>query len=567
MAGAEAGGRPADAQVVASIVPASPGGTIIVGSLADPKSLNPLVANETSSTEVTRRIFDNLVEIDCETFEYRPGLAASWDLSPDGLRWTFHLRRGVLWADGTPFTADDVLFTFRALYDSTTASPVRDGLMIDGKPFRVTKADEQTVVIETDRTFGPMIHALATSVEIVPRHLWEAALAAGKMAEALGIDTPASQVVGTGPYRLEKKEPGRTVLVRNPHYWKFDQKGTRLPYVDRIVFVGTGDYNSWRLKFDAKEVDHYLVRPEEVEEMRERSAAGGYRVVDIGPRLGTIHFWLNQNPGQDEKGRPLVDPRKLAWFRDLRFRKAVAHAIDREGIVQTAYRGFGVPIRGPISPGDVRWYNTELPEYSFDAPRSRALLAEMGFRDENGDGFLEDAAGTPVAFTFHTNVENQVRVSIGRLIETDLAAVGIRATLAPIDFNSLITTIHETHRYEGCLLSLAASGDPSSGMNVWLSRGTSHEFHPRQESPGTAWEREVDSLSAASVTTSDFAERKRLFDRVQILFAENLGFIYLANDNIFVAIRDRFENVRPGRLRAFNEFIWNEDEIAVRDTR
>ena len=556
--------RPEDALVVSSIVPARAGGTIVVGSLADPKSLNTTIANETSSTEVTHRIFDNLVEIDCATLEYLPGLAKSWEVSRDGRRWTFHLRRGVVWADGVPFTADDVLFTFRAIYDSTTASPIRDGLTIDGEPFRVTKEDDNTVVIETTKTFGPMLHALATSAEIVPRHLWEDALAKGRMAEALGIDTPPGLVVGTGPFRLEKREPGRTVLARNPRYWKFDREGTRLPYADRVVFVSAGDYETWRLKFEAREVDHYLVRPEEVDEMRARSAEGGYRVVDLGPRLGTVHFWLNQNPGRDEKGSPFVDPKKLAWFRDLRFRRALAHAIDRNAIVQTVYRGYGVPIRGPISPGDLRWYNPDLPDHPYDPARSRALLAEIGFRDADGDGFLEDLDGAPVAFTFHTNVENRVRVNIGHLIESDLAAVGVRATLAPLDFNSLVTAIHETGRYEACLLSVVSSGDPSSGLNVWLSRGASHEFHPRQKSPDTDWEREVDSLVVASVTTADFAERKRLFDRVQTLFAENLGFIYLANDEIFLAIRDRFVNLRPGRLRAFNEFLWNEDEIAIR---
>jgi len=559
--------RPEDALVVTTITPARPGGSIVVGSLAEPKSFNPIVGSETSSTEVTYRIFDNLVELDCAESAYRPGLAKSWDLSPDGLRWTFHLRRGVAWADGAPFMADDVLFTFRAIYDSATASPDRDDLTSGGKPFRVTKADDHTVVIETARTFGPMLHVLATSAEIVPRHVWEASLAEGRMAEALGIDTPPDKVFGTGPFRLEKRETGRTVLVRNTRYWKFDQNGTRLPYFDRVLFVNTGDSNGWRLKFDAGEVDNYLVRPEEVDEMRARSGAGGYRVVDLGPRLGTIHFWLNQNPGRDAKGNPFVDPRKSSWFRDLRFRRAVSGAIDRDAIVQTVYRGYAVPIRGPISPGDPRWYNPEVPAQPYEPDRSRALLSEMGFRDRNGDGFLEDQAGTPVAFTFHTNAGNPVWINIGHLIESDLAAVGVRATLAPIDFNALVTTIRETYRYEGCLLSIASSGDPASGTNVWLSGGASHEFNPRQESPATEWEREVDSLVAASLSTADYPERKRLFDRVQVLFAENLGFIYLVSDEIHLAIRDRFVNLRPGRLRAFHNVLWNEDEIAVREPR
>jgi peptide/nickel transport system substrate-binding protein len=258
-----------------------------------------------------------------------------------------------------------------------------------------------------------------------------------------------------------------------------------------------------------------------------------------------------------------VHPSKLRWFRDVRFRRAVSHAIDRDAIVKTVYGGHGVPIYGPVSPGDVRWYNPNVPRFEYDPARAQAILSEIGFRDRDGDGVLEDRDGLAVSFTFHTNTGNSVRAQIGRLIETDLAAVGIQATFAPLEFNTLVTKINETYDYEACFLSSASSGDPSSGFNLWMSSGRSHHFHPRQETPQTAWERAVDSLATASVAAPQFAERKRLFDQVQVLFAENLGFIYLANDNVHLAVRSRLGNVRPGRLRAFNELVWNAHEITV----
>jgi peptide/nickel transport system substrate-binding protein len=554
--------RPQDASVVTSIHSCERGGTIVAGSIAEPKSFNPLMASETNTTEVTHRIFDNLVELDCERLEYLPGLAKSWDVSPDGRRWTFALRRGVEWADGVPFTADDVLFTFRVIYDPATDSPERDGVMLDGEPFAVSAPDPHTIVIETAKPFGPMLHALATSAAIVPRHVWERALEEGRFASAMGIDTPPEQVFGTGPFRLEKREPGRTALVRNDRYWKFDSAGTRLPYAERIVFV-VADQNTWRLKFEEGEVDGYSVRADEVSDMVAASGRGGFDVFEVGPRMGTLHLWFNQNAGADARGVPFVEPRKLAWFRDLRFRKAVSHAIDRDAIVSTVYGGRGVSIYGPISPGDLRWYNPDIPKYGYDPERARALLAEIGFRDRDGDGFLEDAGGAPVAFTLLTNSNNTLRIQIGRLVESDLAAVGIRAKLDVIEPNALMTMIQEAYAYDACLSSSASSGDPSSAMNWWLSSGSSHHFNPKQKTPATAWEREADSLATAHLMTADYAERKRLFDRVQELFAENLGFIYLANDNIHYAVRKRFVNVRPGRVRAFNEFLWNEDEIGV----
>ena len=534
----------------------------MAGSIAEPKTFNPLMAAETNTTEITHRIFDNLVELDCERLEYLPGLARSWEASPDARRWTFALRRGVEWADGAPFTADDVLFTFRVIYDPATECPERDGVTLDGQPFAVSAPDPYTIVIETAKPFGPMLHALATNAAIIPRHVWERALEEGRFASAIGVDTPPEQVFGTGPFRLEKREPGRTALVRNERYWKFDAAGTRLPYAERIVFV-VADQPTWRLKFEEGEVDGYSVRADEVSDMVAASRRGAFDVFEIGPRMGTVHLWFNQNAGVDGRGVPFVEPRKLAWFRDLRFRRAVSHAIDRDAIVNTVYGGRGVAIYGPISPGDLRWYNPDIPKYGYDPERARALFAEIGFRDRDGDGDLEDASGAPVAFTLLTNSTNTLRLQIARLVESDLAAVGIRATLDVVEPNLLTTMMHESYAYEACLGSVAASGDPAGAMNWWLSSGSSHHFNPKQKSPATAWEREVDSLATAHLMTADYTERKRLFDRVQVLFAENLGFIYLANDNINYAVHKRFVNLRPGRVRAFSEFVWNEDEIGV----
>ncbi len=562
-AAAAATHRPEGARVVGSIVPCARGGTIVAGSLAEPKSFNPVVTSETNSTEIVHRIFDNLVELDCASFEYLPGLAESWDVSADQLRWTFRLRRGIEWADGAPFTADDVLFTFRAIYDTTVNSPERDGLSLEGVPFRVTKQGDFTVVIETHKPFGPMLHELATGAAVIPEHVWSEAVAKGRFASSLGIDTPAERVFGTGPFRLETREPGRTVLVRNERYWKFDTAGTRLPYADRLIFVALGDQNAWRLKFEAHEIDACSVRPDEANEMIKEGRAKGYSVVDLGPRLGTLHLVLNQKPGVNEKGEPFVDPKKLSWFRDLHFRQAISRAIDRDSIVRVVYGGHGVPIFGPVSPGDARWYNAELPTYKYDPGLARDVLAEIGLRDTNGDGILEDGGGNKIAFTIETNTGNAVREHVAQLVAADLAAVGIAVTVSLVDFNTLTTNVRQANRFEACILSSASSGDPSSGMNYWLSTGLSHDFHVRTKAATSGWEREADSLANASLMTSDFAERKRLFDQVQVLFAENLGFIYLANDNIFYAVRNRFENVRLGRVRGFHEFLWNEDEIGV----
>ncbi len=564
------GGRPAGLEPYTFRSAESPrrGGTIVVGAVSAPRSFNPFVANEGASIEIIARMFDGLVELDCATGEYRPALATRWEVSPDGRRWTFHLRRGVVWADGAPFTAADVLWNFQVVYDDSVNATSLDILSLGGEPFAVTKGADadgaETVVIETPRPYGPLLNALATALFIVPKHVWDAAYREGRIVEALGIDTPPERVFGTGPFRLEKVEPGRTVLARVGQYWKIDSGGVLMPYADRMVFVNAGDWNGWRLKFDAGEVDNYLAKPDEIAAMTDGAARGGFRLHDLGPKSGTNDLWLNQNPGRDEKGEPFVDPVKSAWFRDLRFRRALAHAIDREAIVRTVFGGHGTVIDGPISPSDRAWFNAGLPRYAHDPAAARGLLGELGMRDVDGDGTLEDGGGRDVAFTILTNAENPVRISMGRLIEADLRAVGVAATLDVLEFNALVARIHETFRYEACLLALSGGGDPAGGLDVWLSSGALHQFDPMQDAPATQWEREVDSLFTACVGIVEHAERKRLFDRVQELYAVNLGWIYLANENTVLAVRDRFGNLRPGTFRAFNEFCWNEDELFVK---
>jgi peptide/nickel transport system substrate-binding protein len=145
-----------------------------------------------------------------------------------------------------------------------------------------------------------------------------------------------------------------------------------------------------------------------------------------------------------------------------------------------------------------------------------------------------------------------------------LRAVGLDAHLETMEIGALIARVQQTFRYEACLLALSGAVDPAVGLSVWHSSGEMHQFHPSQPAPATAWEREVDSLLTASVETVALDERKRLFDRVQELYAINLGWIFLANDNTFLAVRNRFGNVRPGTLRAMNEFCWNEDELFIK---
>jgi peptide/nickel transport system substrate-binding protein len=541
-----------------------PGGALVIGSVSGPKTFNPIVSSETSSSDIWHLMFDRLVGFDPIAREFTPRMADSWTRSGDGLSWTFHLREGLRWSDGGEVTSGDVTFAFEVIYDDGVPAVGRETLSLEGRPFDVTAIDERTVRISTQRPYGPMLYALSAAFWPLPRHVLEGPYREGRFAEAMSVGTPPAEIVVSGPFRLELSEPGRTVLSPNPNYWRVDANGTRLPYLERVVFVETGDWNSWRLRFESGELDYYLCRPDEVSDFREGRARGDYTTFDLGLETGTTHFWYNLNPGADARGRPYVDPEKLRWFSDVRFRRATSHGIDRESIVRAVYHGWGGAIYGPTSPVDKLWYNSDILEYSYDPAKAGRLLDDMGLVDRDEDGVREDRDGTDVRFTFMTNVETPARVAMGNMIAMDLKAIGIDAVFKSLDFNTVVSMIGDSYRYDACLLSVTAGPDPVGGLDVWLSSGWMHAFNPNQASPGTRWEAEVDRLVFQNLTGLDYAERKAAWDKVQTLYAENLGFIFVANQRTFVAVRDKFGNLKPQPYQEWHRAAWNADEIYVR---
>jgi len=550
--------------IAGNIEPGRRGGALVIGSLAGPKSFNPVVSSETSSSDVWQLMFDRLVSFDPVAKEFFPCLAESWSVSDDGLTWSFRIRDGLRWSDGENLTSGDVAFAFELIYDEKVPSVGREVLSLGGKPFEVNAPDAHTVEIKTDAPYGPMLYALSSAFWPLPRHVLEGAYLSGVFTESMGVGTPSGELVVSGPFKLEVAEPGRTVLSPNPHYWKMDENGTRLPYLDRIVFVEVGDWNSWRLRFEAGEVDYYLCRPEEIAGFKKGMTGGDYSVHDLGLEAGSTHFWYNLNSGSNPEGQPYVEPYRQEWFNDIRFRRATSQAIDRKSIVRVVYHGWGDAIYGPTSPVDALWYNTNIPKYGYDPDAAGALLAEMGLVDRDGDGIREDSRGRDLSFTFISNIETPARTAMGNMISMDLKAIGIDATFASLNFNTLVALIGDSYQYDACLLSLTSGPDPVGGLDVWLSSGWMHAFAPDQARPATEWEAEVDRLVFKNLTGRTFAERKECWDKVQALFAENLGFIFIANPQTFVVVRNKFGNLKPQPYQEWHRAAWNAEELFVK---
>lgn len=554
---------PVDADT-SKCAPGEYGGRVRIGALGDPKTFNPIVASETSSSDVTDRMFAALITRDNVTQENIPSLATSWEFSPDNLSITYHLRRGVRWSDGVPVTAYDMVFTYDAIYDPKVQNARSDIMRVNGKPFAYAALDSFTFRVSVPAPFAPLL-MWSGRAPVLPRHILEPALKAGKFDAAYGIGTPPEKIVTCGPYLLEKFEPGvKTVLRRNPNYWRIDRNGRRLPYIERLIYVSLRSQETMMLNFQTGNLDMLDdVKPPDVPILRRDEEKRGYRVYDLGPGMRQSMFWFNLNPGRGPDGKPLVAPYKLRWFQDVRWRKAMAHAVDREGIIRTVFDGLAEPQYGPETPANKLWYNPGCVRYDYDLKKAAAYLDAMGLRDRDGDGVREDAQGRKVEFTMITNTGNDLRELIGNIIKDDLAKIGVKMTFSPIEFNTLVVKIDSEYSYECCLLGVGGGDpDPSAGTHIWLSSGRMHQWFPNQTTPATAWEARIDKLMNLQATTLDRDARKAYFDKIQYIISDQAPYVYLVIPRVFVAASAKFENLTPTVLE--HRLLWNIEEAWLR---
>lgn len=540
------------------------GGRFVATQYQDPKTWNALTANETSSTDITNgHFFLSLVLFNNSTQDNEPGLAKSWEMSADGLTWTFHLRRGLFWSDGHPLTADDVIFTSEILYDPDIHPSAGDLCRVDGQPFRFEKVDDTTVRVRLVKPYGPFLSVIG-AVYILPKHKLEAAYHAKEFESAYGLSTPPAEIVTAGPWILASYEPQQKVVLKpNPYYCGYDAAGNRLPYLDELIYVTVPDQNAEVLKFRSGGADEIYFRAEDYVQMKDGEKAGDYTVYDLGMEMGNNFMWFNLNPSRNAKtGLPFLEPWKQAVFGDLRFRRAVAHAVDRRSISNIVYYGMAEPLYGPIPPANKKWYCEDVVRYEYDLDKSRSLLEDAGLRDRNGDGIREDGKGHPLHFTLLTNAGNKERIAVANVILDDLAKIGIKMTLAPTESNAMVTRIRETFDYDAILFGLTGGipPDPIMSANVFKSSGRTHFWYPEQPRPATAWEAAVDSLMNAQVTMTDQAARRAVFDRVQRIVTENCPAMYTVSRRGFLAVRNKFTGLEPSVLRPW--LLWRSETIS-----
>ncbi|HEX3552353.1 MAG TPA: ABC transporter substrate-binding protein [Thermoanaerobaculia bacterium] len=532
------------------------GGRLVAALGSEPRTFNPVTAVDAASLGVIQATTANLVHIDRQDQEARPALAESWKVDDGGRRYTLVLRPGLRFSDGHPATADDVVFSFQVYLDEKVQSPQRDLLIVGGRPIQVRKVDDRTVEFRLAAPYG-VAERLFDGFAILPRHLLARAYQAGTLASAWGIDTPAAQMAGLGPFRLRERRAGeRLVLERNPFYWKKDAAGAALPYLDELVFLTVPNADAQALRFQAGELDVAdRLSAESFDRLSRDAAKRGLRLVDAGPGLDLNFLFFNQN---DLAGRPLPAlRRRQEWFRQTAFRQAVSAAIDRDALVRVVYRGRATPLNSHETPGS-HWLNKALPPPRQAPEEARRLLQGAGF-SWDAAGALHDRAGEPVGFTLLVVAGNAERGPTATLIQEDLRKLGMDVRIAALELQAVLDRLFTSYDYDACVLGLdGGDADPNPSMSILLSDG-SHHFWRLTHGPLAPWEAEVDRLLKAQLAERDPAARRRLYDRVQEIVMEQRPLIALVTPQVLVGAKAALGNLRPAVLD--DHLLWNVEEL------
>jgi peptide/nickel transport system substrate-binding protein len=547
-----------DDTLIVSQLSGQPGGSLVYAQRTEAKTLNPAIAADNASREVIHRLHSDLIHINRYTQKTEPALAKAWSVSADGLHYTLELRQGLRFSDGQPFDADDVVFSFRVYLDEKVHSPQRDLLLLDGQPIAVQKLDPFRVRFDLPRPYAAA-ERLFDSFAILPRHLLETAWHEGKLRQAWDLHTPGGQMAGLGPFRFVKYVPGeRLVLERNPFYWKADGAGHRLPYLDRLEFVFAGSEDMQAMRFEAGESDIVSrISARNFDALEKERGKQAYTLKDAGPGLEYSFLFFNLNDLSRGAAAELVAHQ--AFFKRIAFRRAVSLAIDRDAINRLVYLGHAVPLGTAVPAGNRAWINDRMPATRRSPEKARELLRGDGFTWSR-DGQLRSPEGTPVEFTLITSAGNSDRAQMAALIQEDLRGIGLTVHIAPLEFRSLLDRIQRTHDYEACLLSLAeADADPNPDIEVWLSTGGNHLWHPEQKTPATEWEAEIDRLMRRQMGVREYGERKRLFDQVQQLLADHLPLIPLVTPDILTGARSGLGGFQPASLDHYT--LWNVEQL------
>lgn len=482
--------------------------------------LTPLISTDVYAAWVQAKTLESLAYRDPDTLKYVPLLAERWDVSPDGKTMTFDLRRNVVFSDGTPMTAADVVFTFNHIRNPEIDAPRARAYMKDLES--ITAEGDYRVVFQWSAfTFN----AFSTVVEtlILPEHFYSR-FTPREYNERPGL------VMGTGPYRLPTPDqwtPGtRVELVRNERYWGVP------PAFDKLVYYEVKDDVAEETMFRNREIDRFASTPEQYEKLKDdegfkqRTTQWQY----YSPVSGYTYVGWNQRKKDGDSFRPTI-------FADKRVRQAMTMLLDRQRLADEIYYGHAQPATGPFGFGSPQT-DPAIQAWPFDPERAKALLREVGFEDRNRDGTLEDAAGVPLEFTLLYPAGNPFTDRIVLFMKDSFARVGVKMNLDAVDWPVMLQKL-DTRDFEACTL----------GWSTSIETDVNQIFHSAQtKDSGDNFinyvNPELDAAIDAARSTVDEDERMLAWRRVHAILHEDQPYTFMLNRKALVFIDNRIRNIR-----------------------
>jgi len=527
------------------------GGRFVTALMIATNTWNPVVASDAGSRLCTGEMQRGLIGIHPVTGVYYPELAKSWTVSEDGLTVTLRLREGINWSDGTPFTADDVVFTYNDLIlNDDVSAPDRDSLLLpDGTYPVIEQLDASTVRVTLSVAFRPVLDALRA--RIVPEHVLaefvhkrNPKVPAGTFNATWVLDTPEHEIVGLGPFVLVELVPDEYVrMERNPYYYHYDVGGTQLPYVDELTILFVASRDVALLKFLNGEIHSIDADVSDAGILFAEAAPRGFTVRVGEEGYGHSFVMFNQDAGDD---------RLRALFRNLSFRRAIAHANDREGGLSRIL-GLGDILWSPISMASPyyagrEYYGGPITEanairYAYNLERAAELLDQCGIVDRDGDGVREFEDGSPVEFELATVTGYEFAEQSMLALTDDLERIGIHVHLNLLNFQHLAALLF-SGQWQAIAIGLTGDHNPHGSASILRSTGSLHMWH---YSAGFGdvfpYEREIDRLLDEAAGVYDPDEAFELYKQIQLIFArEDLGMIFGVQPRELIAVYDIIGN-------------------------
>lgn len=510
-------GTPGDKTASGSV-----GGTMVIVVPAEPQTLFPPRAGQTSELAVVANVYDRLAEIgeDLATVGdhgFVPRLASSWDWAVDSLSIAFHIDSSAHWHDGAPVSAQDVKYTYSVYMSNDVASQYTSLL---GNIDSVSVRDSLTAVVWFKRRTPQQFMDATYTMFILPSHLMasipDSALAGSAFARA---------PVGSGRFRFSKWEAGtRLEIVADTANFRGRAK------LDRVIWTFVNDLGAATIKLFTGEADFLeQIRPENIPQVASKP---NLRLESNLPLIyGFVGF---NNNARRSRGGAHATPHPI--FGDVRVRRALAMAVDREKVVRTVLDSLGMVAFGP-APRVLIPDTTDLRELPYNVEAAKALLDSAGWTDSNGDG-VRDKDGVPLAFELLSPSSSTTRIKMSVLLQAAFAEVGAKATLQTMDISAIGTRI-DGHDFDAYMGGIQTNPGLQGVRQSWSSRGASNS---------QAYNDPVfDAVLDSALTTFDVARSTAYWTRAFQLAIDDAPSIWLYEQRLPIAVHKR---IRTAPLRA-----------------